>query len=372
MDKKERLYALFVGINQYQNPAVKDLEYAVADVEGLKNFMTEWMGLTGDNYISLVNPSSDDPDKIPTRKLMLEYLDDYSKAPMGADDTFIFYFAGHGYEKNEIQYLLAVDSNPKSKELLEDTAVPIPRLRKYLKKIRAGNQLLILDACRNDPHNLERGAGSNRTDGTMMARNIAVIAKDMQKRNLRKFAIITASGEGQVSYEYPKGKHSWFCYNLLECLKKEQGPLVDILTLNKKISERMRESAWKELPIAESQVPDIIIKGGNLTLPLRIYQTVRDEKVVREKTVLEIHVEGKPNNPIINLYVEDKIKKRIYVFSDRQIKIGRSKQDNDIAARVYPLGAPNDKENPNWKISRKHLKIFFIFSGDLNRNAFYC
>jgi pSer/pThr/pTyr-binding forkhead associated (FHA) protein len=283
MDKKGMLYALLVGINQYQNPAVKNLEYAVADVEGLKNFMMERMGLLEDNHISLVNPSPGDLDRIPLRSLMLKYLNDYSTAPMEPDDTFIFYFAGHGYEKNETQYLLAVDSNPESEELLEDTAVSIPRLRKYLKKIQAGNQLLILDACRNDPHNLERGVNANKTDGSIMARNIAIIAKDMHKRSLRKFAIITASKEGQVSYEYPEGKHSWFCFNLLECLKEEPGPMVDILTLNEKIIDRMQQRAWKEFPGAQSQFPDIFIYGGRFLLPISTVPGVEQKEAGNKK-----------------------------------------------------------------------------------------
>ena len=351
MNKKERLYALFVGINHYQNPAVSDLEYAVADVEGLKNFMTARMGLSEDNCISLVNPSSDDLDKIPTRKLLLEYLDKYSKAPMGPDDTFIFYFAGHGYEKNETQYLLAVDSNPDSEELLEDTAVPIPRLRKYLKKVQAGNQLLILDACRNDPHNLERGAGSNRTDGTVMARDIAVIAKDGQKNNLRKFAIITASGEGQVSYEYPNGKHSWFCYHLLECLKNEPGPLVDMLALNEKITQRMQERAWKELPTAGAQLPHITIEGGRFTLPIETNPKVKQGK--DEKGENEI------KRLIMDVINEKKRVKRFYIFPRSELKLGRSSQENDILTRVYPVGDTKDKNNPNWMISREHLKISY-------------
>lgn len=350
MDKKGKLYALLVGINQYQNPAVKNLEYAVADVEGLKNFMMQRMGISEDNHICLVNPTPGDLERVPIRNQMLKYLNDYSTAPMESDDTFIFYFAGHGYEKNEVQYLLTVDSNPESEELLEDTAVSIPRLRKYLKKIRAGNQLLILDACRNDPHNLERGVDANTTDGSIMARDIAVIAKDMQKRNLRKFAIITASREGQVSFEYPDGKHSWFCFNLLECLKEEPGPMVDILTLNEKIIDRMKQRAWKELPIAVSQFPDIIIMGGRLTLNLAKARTEQHKSVKKEREV---------NRLILDFYTGDNLRKRFYILSQQELRLGRSSQYNDIAARVYPIGEPNDKENPNWRISRNHLKIFF-------------
>lgn len=317
MDIKGKLYSLFVGINQYQNPAVRDLKYAAADVEGLKDFLMDRMGLTEDNLISLVCPATN-LHKVPLRGRLLKSIDNFTKKAMAPEDTFIFYFAGHGYSKNEIHYLLTPDSDPGSEALLEDTAISIPILMKYLKNIKAGHQLLILDACRNEPMNLGRGIGSGPTDTVSIVRDITTIARDEKKKYFKRFAVLNACREGQVSLEYPEGQHSWFCYNLLETLKAHKDPVVDILSLNEKITRRMQQLAWKELPEAESQLPDISITGGRFLLYISNVPEKETEGVVKkvvkknEKTPNEIddlNVDNDPDNPVTGVPKEETLKR---------------------------------------------------------------
>ena len=61
-------------------------------------------------------------------------------------------------------------------ELLEETAISLPTVRKFIRQVKAGQQLLILDACRNEPTTLGRDAGSARLDETMAREIYTLVA----------------------------------------------------------------------------------------------------------------------------------------------------------------------------------------------------
>src|SRR5262249_53594875 len=143
--------------------------------------------------------------------------------PMAASDTFILYFAGHGFALDEKTYLLTTESDPTSARLLRDTAVSLDTLRDYLSAINAGQQIIILDACRNEARNLTRGLMDiplNRS----VSRELEALVSDIPKSAVagnagaKARAIISSCWEGQFSYEYPQSGHSWFCHHLLMCL----------------------------------------------------------------------------------------------------------------------------------------------------------
>jgi hypothetical protein len=203
---------------------------------------------------------------------LLAELDKFSKAPMGPDDTFILYFAGHGFARDEASYLLTVDSNPGSSNLLRQTAVALETVQEFLSEVRAGQQLLILDACRNEPLAHARGTTTSCMDA-VMARDIIALAQkgtDSNRREecpLRARAILSACNEGQASYEYPKGRQGWFSHNLLSVLREHAGEDIDISELSARVGKRMKNRAWQELQQAGDQEPYLQFQGRQ---PLRL------------------------------------------------------------------------------------------------------
>lgn len=170
MSATGEVYALLVGINDYKCEAVRKLQFAVADVLAFREFLRERMGIKPQNCTILSNP-------VPWKNDLLGELDAFSNHPMGSDDTFILYFAGHGFALDGASYLLTFESDPSSADLLEDTAIPLSRIARYLRRMRAGQQLLILDACRNEPSTHARGTASSCMDA-VMARDIAAMTKE--------------------------------------------------------------------------------------------------------------------------------------------------------------------------------------------------
>jgi uncharacterized caspase-like protein len=76
-----------------------------------------------------------------------------------AADWAVIYYAGHGMEVGGINYLIPIDAKLELQSHVEDEAMPLSRL---LSKVSAAGkmQLVILDACRNNPF-----VGKMRTGG---------------------------------------------------------------------------------------------------------------------------------------------------------------------------------------------------------------
>ena len=127
MSATGEVYALLVGINDYKCEAVRKLQFAVADVLAFREFLRERMGIKPQNCTILSNP-------VPWKNDLLGELDAFSNHPMGSDDTFILYFAGHGFALDGASYLLTFESDPSSADLLEDTAIPLSRIARYLRR----------------------------------------------------------------------------------------------------------------------------------------------------------------------------------------------------------------------------------------------
>ena len=106
------VYALLIGINDYECEAVRRLQFAVTDVLAFRELLIRRMDLNPDNSMLLAYPPAIESAPIPRRAGVLRELDRFSAAPMRTEDTFVFYFAGHGFARDDASYLLLVDSDP--------------------------------------------------------------------------------------------------------------------------------------------------------------------------------------------------------------------------------------------------------------------
>ncbi len=272
MSTTGEVYALLIGVNDY-GKTMRKLDYAVADVLALREFLGERMGMKPNNCRTMTFPDTGS-GIVPRRNDLLGELEGFCKARMGPEDTFVLYFAGHGFGRGDASYLLAVDSDPGSSDLLDETAVSWKTLRKFLSRVGAGQQLVILDACRNEPSALGRGAATAGMDA-VMTRDIVTLAQDVvredqgEKRLPRARAVLSACGQGQVSYEYPKGRQGWFCHNLLGVLREHPGGEMEVNELSERVRRRMEDSAWRELREAAGQEPYLEFQGRPLRLRMR-------------------------------------------------------------------------------------------------------
>ena len=92
-------------------------------------------------------------------------------------DIALFYYAGHGLQFDGKNYLIPVDANIETKETVALETLDVDLVMKTLEIIKSKDRLnlVILDACRNNPFNTwSRGgnsglAASSPTNGTIIA-----------------------------------------------------------------------------------------------------------------------------------------------------------------------------------------------------------
>jgi len=132
-------WALLVGIEDYKDKRISDLKYTVSDVNNFYNTLID-LGVcnTPKDNIYLMTSNTDniegnDYPKATNVVLRLKNLVDRIQP----EDTFIFYFSGHGMVSEKQQYLLTIDSDPRDTETLTMSAIPIERINRLLSKIRA-------------------------------------------------------------------------------------------------------------------------------------------------------------------------------------------------------------------------------------------
>ncbi len=253
------LYAVFVGINEYESETMSNLSCAVSDVTEFQELCRKRYPHDEQRFTLLASPAGKG-QSLPTRHRLLTTLAKLAHAPMDDDDTFLLYFAGHGYSDEEESFLLTCDTESLT---LTDTAVALPTLQKYLRRISAGQQIIILDACRNEFGKSSRGLTESRAT-PQMTRDIQALAKsaggEAKSRPVRR-AILSSCAEGQVSYEYRRASHSWFCHNLLEYLQEKGTQFIDLVELTEEVGRRMQKNAWLHLPEAAQQTPQLVVEG---------------------------------------------------------------------------------------------------------------
>lgn len=262
-----KLYALVVGINRYDSDQLRDLECAAEDAVAVRDWLRDRLGLADDCCFFYTDPPRRGVRSQPTRAQLLSGLDAMSRSAMGPQDTFVLFFAGHGYDMEGETYLCTSDSEPGSAGLLADTAVSMTMLRRHLRRIRAGQQWIILDACRNAPRLNTRSAAC-ATWEPAMSRDVLTLPRDpgsSDTQELRRArAILSSCWEGQHSYEGGPGRarHGWFCQNLLDNLRaRPDGPWELDQHWVAELKQQMLARALPKFRAALDQHPHLVSEG---------------------------------------------------------------------------------------------------------------
>ena len=363
------IHALLVGINHYdQKDSIRPLEFAVADVTSVRDWLTGKMAAPAANIRLLTNPA-DATGAVPDRRMVLQALDSLTKIPMTPDDTFVLYWAAHGYQFGDGTYCLATtDCNNQSDLLLRDTALPLDTLRQYIGRIQAGQQVLILDTCRDNPTVGMRG-GARRMDHPI-ARNIEGLA-GVEGAPQRRLAILSACWEGCVSWEYPQGRHSWFLWNLLRCLE-DTGADVDVVDLKERAALRMKEGAHHLLPHASEQSPHLILDGGRVVLTSvapRAKQTssavdllasavraLHEEHYDEALTLGELAAMRAPRDPVVIEFLARVRKRKSLAEWRGKAEAAEKAGDLDKAANCWDEAARADPSEPGFRARAESLR----------------
>lgn len=132
---KRKYYALIIGINEYQDEDIQDLDNPINDAEQLAGVLTYHYSFDQENVNVLENPRRED---------IIKALDKLSNTVTDKDNLLIFY-AGHGIWNEQLNqgYWLPSDASMDSKSYWLSNST----LRDYVGGINSKHTLLISDAC---------------------------------------------------------------------------------------------------------------------------------------------------------------------------------------------------------------------------------
>ena len=201
-----RKHALLVGVEDYRDKMISRLNFARPDATALAERLLDRCGF--DHVRVLADENGDDE---PLLVNIITALRDTS-AELRPDDLFLFFFAGHGVEKDGHGYLLARDS---LQAFPEHGSLSLELLRKTFEHLSVSKRVLLLDACRNSPE-AGRSDADNRM-GDVISRDIIAAARSKLTGGTTT-ALLSACRSGQRAYEWPGKGHGVFTQYLIEGL----------------------------------------------------------------------------------------------------------------------------------------------------------
>lgn len=237
-------YALLVGVESYDSPDISLLNFAVKDVVSVSSVFSDLLGFSKTRLMT-----SDSRDKLlkPTNTNVLAALDLFQDE-VGPNDTFVFYFSGHGFSRTGSNFLATQNTDPRSIESLKLSSLPLEMLQSKFSKIKCRQKLLIIDACRNDP---EKGKGDFdnllRRD---FAKDLTLVAKDSVESG-GGVALVFACSEGERAWESEDYGQSVFTHYFIEGLTGKRNSLRvdDVVSYTaEKVSNWARERGKRQTP----------------------------------------------------------------------------------------------------------------------------
>lgn len=127
----------------------------------------------------------------------------------------LFYFSGHGVQDNRANYLIPLGAKIEKEQDVRFEAYEVGKVLAEMEAAENGLNILILDACRNNP--FSRGFRSGGQNG------LATIANPPIGTYLA-----FAAGEGQTASDNPNGRNGLYTQELLKNLNTEGLRLEDI------------------------------------------------------------------------------------------------------------------------------------------------
>lgn len=174
---------LAVGINKYHS--FRNLEFAAKDALDVSNF---FIGLSDISQKPQVMTDLMDND-YPTRKAILNKIDRNLSNMVNEEDSFIFFFSGHGYQDK-----LMVKKNQEI-DIFKDI-IHNPNFTK-------GQLILLLDACREDSFQL--------------IEKLKAITLNRQQT----VSIILSTADDHISHEEKSMQNGVFTHFLLQALAEK-------------------------------------------------------------------------------------------------------------------------------------------------------
>ena len=187
-ENREQRVALVIGNNDYQGVLSK-LSNPINDAKSIKNILEQ----RGFRVIYAENT---------TKRTMKNNLDKFYTA-IQKGGVGMFYFSGHGIEVDGQNYLVPIDAKIEAKSDTEFEAIALNRVTKRMQNIGNRLNIVVLDACRNNPFSRSIGTG-----GLAKVEPIGIF-------------VSYSTGAGSVASDGRAGGHGLFTESLIKYMGQE-------------------------------------------------------------------------------------------------------------------------------------------------------
>ena len=172
-----------------------------------------------------------DADQVSMQRAIRDFSQSLKQA-----DVRLFYYAGHGVSVKGVNYMIPVDAEIKNEDEVTWEAVDTSLVLNSMEKFNTGANVLILDACRDNP--LPKSTRSNRRGLDKMEAPIGSL-------------ILYATAPGQVALD-GTGRNGTFTKHLLRSLVAPDVHIGD-LALDVRVAV-MRDTGNQQVPWSESSL----------------------------------------------------------------------------------------------------------------------
>ena len=240
MKSFENKFALLIGAQDYKG--LSKLDFPADDVADFRDALVDHLSFPSENITCLTDRS----DSKPEFSNIYQQLAELKERKVGPDDLLFFFFSGHGMtdEKGHTDFLLPSST---AQAALEETAIPVTKVIKYLKDTKCKNVVMFIDACRN-PIRGVHAKGKGIPGGLGAA----------SKSVLERTGIVTffSCDPSERSYEIESLQNGSFTYCLVEAIASRSAVTVTEMNdfLKLKIPETNRENNVPE------QLPYLVLE----------------------------------------------------------------------------------------------------------------
>ncbi len=182
-------------------------------------------------------------------KQMRESLIEYNKR-LTSDSISIVYYAGHGIQKNNHNYLIPVDADIQKSFEVEFSSIDLQMALNAIDEAKPRLSLVLLDACRDNPFE-KKIFGVSR--GTQQGRGLAVV------NSVRSTILSFATQPGNIAVD-GYGEHSPYATALLARMST---PGISVQGLLNQVGlDVMTETDGKQVPwFSSSPIPGYCLAG---------------------------------------------------------------------------------------------------------------
>jgi len=277
---KEQRVALVIGNNEYEGVLSK-LRNPINDAKSIKDILES----RGFDVIF-----KKDSTKKEMRATLNRFYEKIREGGVG-----MFYFSGHGIEVDGQNYLIPIDAKLEEKSDAEFEAISLNKITKKMQNARNRLNIVVLDACRNDPFSRSAGAG-----GLAKSEPIGLF-------------VSYATGAGSVASDGKLGENGLFTKYLVQNMKRSLD-LQDVF-----------QQTRKDVYVAsnQKQFPAIY----NQTVNGKFYFTLPKDGVMSKNEDIVVHstptIITRQTDSFVKSIIDSELKDRVSVAnSSSRVKNG--------------------------------------------------